>query len=489
MPAAPAFDNSYAKLPAQFYHRQQAETVTAPALIRVNEALASELGLDPAWLTSDAGVAMLSGNALPDSADPIATVYAGYQFGSWNPQLGDGRALLIGEVMTTNGARYDVQLKGSGRTPYSRGGDGKSPLGPVLREYLISEAMAALKIPTSRSLAAVTTGETVYRDSALPGAILTRVASSHIRIGTVQFFAAKQDNEALKLLCQHVIERHYPEAASADNPVLAMLESVIQKQAKLIAHWQLVGFIHGVMNTDNMLLCGETIDYGPCAFMERYDPATVFSSIDHGGRYAYGNQPSIAHWNLAGLAQAVLPLLDDDQDKAVELAQTATNEFPQRFLNAYQQGMTGKLGLADYREGDDALVKEFLELLVKERLDFTLSFRRLAELASNTDGPAKTLVDFGGALNSWLDKWHQRCEQDEQTADKRAAHMKAVNPLFIARNHRVEEAIAAANSGDFAPFHQLLSVVCQPFDDNPERLDYAKPATQEEAVCQTFCGT
>ncbi|MFT5605866.1 MAG: hypothetical protein ACI9G5_002839, partial [Paracoccaceae bacterium] len=366
-PQTPHFDNSYARLPAQFHHRQQAQSVPAPGFIRVNDALATELGIDPDWLNSEEGLAMLSGNAVPAGADPIATAYAGYQFGSWNPQLGDGRALLIGEVLSPKGQRFDVQLKGSGRTPYSRGGDGKSPLGPVLREYLISEAMAALHIATSRSLAAVTTGETVYRDSALPGAILTRVAGSHIRVGTVQFFAAKQDREALSLLCQHVIERHFPDAATAENPVLAMLEAIIQKQAELIAQWQLVGFIHGVMNTDNMLLCGETIDYGPCAFMDRYDAATVFSSIDRGGRYAYGNQPSIAHWNLAGLAQAVLPLLDEDEDKAVQLAQTAVNAFPDRFLSAYQAGMAAKLGLAEYRDGDDALVKDLLELMAKEQ--------------------------------------------------------------------------------------------------------------------------
>ncbi len=489
-PLAPKFDNSYARLPAQFHHRQQAEPVPAPAFIRVNDELASELGIDPDWLKSDEGLAMLCGNAVPDSADPIATAYAGYQFGSWNPQLGDGRALLIGEVISPQGQRFDVQLKGSGRTPYSRGGDGKSPLGPVLREYLISEAMASLNIPSSRSLAAVTTGETVYRDSALPGAILTRVASSHIRVGTMQFFAAKRDNEALGLLCQHVIERHYPDAAKAENPVLAMLEAIIQKQAGLIAQWQLVGFIHGVMNTDNMLLCGETIDYGPCAFMDSYDPATVFSSIDHGGRYAYGNQPGIAHWNLAGLAQAVLPLLDDDEEKAVGLAQAAVNTFPNRFLNAYQTGMARKLGLADYREDDDDLVQDLLELMVREKLDFTQSFLRLSELASpSNDTRDLPIPELPASFKDWLQRWQQRLDQDNQDKSGRTAMMRSANPVFIPRNHRVEAAIQGAVAhNNFGEFNQLLNVLTRPFEYRSEFEDYLHPAENLQGY-QTFCGT
>jgi uncharacterized protein YdiU (UPF0061 family) len=489
-PQTPHFDNSYARLPAQFHHRQQAQSVPAPGFIRVNDALATELGIDPDWLNSEEGLAMLSGNAVPAGADPIATAYAGYQFGSWNPQLGDGRALLIGEVLSPKGQRFDVQLKGSGRTPYSRGGDGKSPLGPVLREYLISEAMAALHIATSRSLAAVTTGETVYRDSALPGAILTRVAGSHIRVGTVQFFAAKQDREALSLLCQHVIERHFPDAATAENPVLAMLEAIIQKQAELIAQWQLVGFIHGVMNTDNMLLCGETIDYGPCAFMDRYDAATVFSSIDRGGRYAYGNQPSIAHWNLAGLAQAVLPLLDEDEDKAVQLAQTAVNAFPDRFLSAYQAGMAAKLGLAEYRDGDDALVKDLLELMAKEQLDFTQSFLRLTELANaKADARHLPIPELPASFDEWLQCWQQRQQHDTLDFSERTAMMRAANPVFIPRNHRVEEAIhAAVTHNDFSLFNQLLDVLAQPFEYRPEFEDYLY-STENPQGYQTFCGT
>lgn len=488
MPNPPVFDNSYARLPERFFHRQGAEAVPDAKLIRVNEPLCKQLGIEASWLTSPAGLDMLSGQTFPDSADPLATVYAGFQFGNWNPQLGDGRALLVGEVVAPDNRRYDIQLKGSGRTPYSRGGDGKSPLGPVLREYIVSEAMHALGVPTSRALGAVTTGDTVYRDSALPGAILTRVASSHIRVGTVQFFASRKDTEALQLLCDHVIERHYPEAAEHANPVQAMLGAVIEAQAQLIARWQGLGFIHGVMNTDNMLLCGETIDYGPCAFMESYDPATVFSSIDHGGRYAFGNQPQIAHWNLAGLAQALLPVLHKDDDEAVKLAQAEINTFPERFVAAYRQVIANKLGLAEYRDSDDELHQDFLALLKQEQADFTLAFRRLAE---RTDGGelVKGLWDFSAAFASWLERWDQRIAQDTQSAEARSAQMRHANPLFIARNHRVEEAINAAYAGDFAPFNQLLDVIWQPLKDNKAWLDYARPAAPEQAVCQTFCGT
>lgn len=488
MPNPPVFDNSYGRLPERFYHRQGAANVPDAKLIRINKALCQQLGIDARWLASPAGVDMLSGRAFPPSADPLATVYAGFQFGSWNPQLGDGRALLIGEVVAPDGHRYDIQLKGSGRTPYSRGGDGKSPLGPVLREYIVSEAMHALEVPTSRALGAVTTGDTVYRDSALPGAILTRVASSHIRVGTAQFFASRKDTEALQLLCDHVIERHYPETAQHDNPVQAMLGAVIDAQAQLIARWQGLGFIHGVMNTDNILLCGETIDYGPCAFMESYDPATVFSSIDHGGRYAYGNQPQIAHWNLAGLAQALLPVLHNDEDEAVKLAQAEINTFPERFVAAYQKVLAKKLGLAEYREDDDGLLQDFLALLKQEQADFTLAFRRLTERAGGGER-VKTLWDFSPAFAAWLKRWDQRIKEDPQSPESRCTQMQHANPLFIARNHRVEEAIRAAYQGDFAPFNQLLEVIAQPFDDNEAWLEYARPATPEEAVCQTFCGT
>ncbi|MBB3048483.1 uncharacterized protein YdiU (UPF0061 family) [Litorivivens lipolytica] len=488
MSKAPAFQNLYTTLPDHFFHRQGADTVPAPELIAVNDELAKFLEIDAEWLRSAAGLDMLSGKAFPDSADPIATVYAGFQFGNWNPQLGDGRALLIGEVIAQNQQRYDVQLKGSGRTPYSRGGDGKSPLGPVLREYLLSEAMHTLGVPTTRALAAVTTGEEVYRDSALPGAILTRVASSHIRVGTVQFFASRKDTDGLRALCDHVIERHYPDCRESDNPTQALLRNIIERQAKLIAKWQGLGFIHGVMNTDNMLLCGETVDYGPCAFMEAFDPATVFSSIDHGGRYAYGNQPHIGHWNLAGLAQALLPLLHDDEDEAVKIAQAEINSYPDLHVAAYQHVLTRKLGLSDYRDEDDALVTDLLELLKTERADFTLAFRRLYERAAGTSS-VKTLWDFSPAFDSWLARWQTRFADSTQPESERIETMRTSNPLFIPRNHRVEEAIQAGNQGDFSVFHTLREVLREPFTDNPDNLDYARPAAPQEVVKQTFCGT
>ena len=387
MPRSPQFDNSYRQLPERFFSALSPTAVSQPELIRANPALAAILGIDMEWLVSREGVEALAGNRVPEGAEPIATVYAGQQFGNWVPQLGDGRAILLGEVIGRDGVRYDVQLKGSGRTPYSRGGDGRAPLGPVLREYLVSEAMAALGVATTRSLAAVTTGERVYREGALPGAVLTRVAQSHIRIGTFQYFYSKKDTEALRLLARHVIERHYPEAADADNPVRALLDEVVSAQARLVAKWQLLGFIHGVMNTDNMLLSGETIDYGPCAFMDAFNPGQVFSSIDRQGRYAYANQPGIAHWNLANLAQALLPVLDVDGEKALLMAQESVDAFPDHYQAAYRNGMARKLGLAKWREDDAALASDLLATMAAEQADFTLSFRRLADLADAGSGP------------------------------------------------------------------------------------------------------
>ncbi len=494
MPSEPTlpFDNSYERLPEHFYTRQPPEPVPAPELIRLNRELATALGLNANWLASEAGINMLAGNHVPEGASSIATVYAGHQFGNWNPQLGDGRALLLGEVVGSDGIRYDIQLKGSGRTPYSRGGDGKSPLGPVLREYIVSEAMAALGVPTTRALAAVSSGEQVVRDRLLPGAILTRVAQSHIRIGTVQFFASRGDVDALRALIDHVIDRHYPEAREADNPVRALLDGVIANQARLVARWQLLGFIHGVMNTDNMLLSGETIDYGPCAFMDRYHPGTVFSSIDHGGRYAYGNQPAIAHWNLAALAQALLPLLSDDQEQAVELAQKAVDAFPELFLSAYRAGMADKLGLESVREEDEALAQGLLTLMEQESLDFTLTFRRLAELAGEHE-PAtnvSALCPLPESLEPWLQRWRQRLASDTRTPEARQAAMLAANPVFIPRNHLVEEAIAAAqNEGDYAPFHALVERLSRPCDYHLDDIRYATPPQPEQVVTQTFCGT
>lgn len=486
-----AFDNSYAKLSDRFYSPQSPAQVPAPAWIACNTEQAKDMGIDPEWLASEAGLAMAAGNQLPAGAEPIATVYAGHQFGSYNPQLGDGRAVLLGEVIRPDGQRVDVQLKGAGRTPYSRGGDGKSPLGPVLREYLLSEAMYALGVPTTRALAAVSTGEPVYREQALPGAILTRVAKSHLRIGTFQFFAARQDHEALSQLVDYTINRHYPAAAQAAIPALALFESVVAAQAELIAQWQSLGFIHGVMNTDNMLLSGETIDYGPCAFMEAYHPGKVFSSIDSHGRYAFGNQPAIGQWNLAQLAQALLPLLDEDPNMAVEMAQQALNEYPDKFFAAYHQRMAAKLGISQWQEGDEQLYQDFLELLAEHQCDFTLAFRRLSELAEPTaEQPLAALLDFPPSFDGWLHRWQARLAEQPRSPAQTRRDMEAVNPVFIPRNHLVEQAIHAATwERDLSLFEQLLEVLGAPFGYRPEWQRYATPAGPDEQVRQTFCGT
>ncbi|WP_295875707.1 YdiU family protein [uncultured Zhongshania sp.] len=494
---SPIFDNSYAKQAERFFSPQAPTTVPAPALIRINTALAAELGIDPQWLASPEGIATMAGNHIPDGAEPIATVYAGHQFGGWNPQLGDGRAVLLGELIGKNGTRYDWQLKGSGRTPYSRGGDGKSPIGPVLREYILCEAMAALKVPTTRALGAVSSGELVFRDQALPGAVFSRVAQSHIRVGTMQFFASRRDTEALQELSDYLIQRHFPDAAQASNPVLAMLDEIIARQATLIAKWQSIGFIHGVMNTDNMLLCGETIDYGPCAFMDSYDPATVFSSIDHNGRYAYGNQPGIAHWNLAQLAQALLAILDNspdaNEDSAVALAQQALDAFPELFLKAYQDIIKDKLGLSRLTEQDDTLYQDLLKLMEAEKADFTLCFRRLAELADEgacINSSVRELFEFNDSFTPWLQQWRQRLTEDTQTAAERQAHMFKANPVFIPRNHLVQEAITAAErNNDLSVFNQLVDVLKTPHTFDPAKQRYALPPKPNERVLQTFCGT
>ena len=500
------FDNSYARLPPQFYSQQLPTPVSAPALIRVNHELARHLGIDPAWLESAAGVQIIAGNAIPTGADPIATVYAGHQFGGWNPQLGDGRAILLGELIGKDGLRYDLQLKGAGRTPYSRGGDGRAPLGPVLREYIVSEAMAALGVPTSRALAAVTSGDSVLREQGrLPGAVLARVAQSHIRIGTMQFFAAKQDNDALRALADHVIKRHYPEAQAADHPYQTLLELVVSKQANLIAQWQSLGFIHGVMNTDNMLLSGETIDYGPCAFMDSFHPETVYSYIDRGGRYAYRNQPAIAHWNLVQLAQAVLPILHADADRALASAQAAVNAFSDLFLAAYRQRMNEKLGLSEYVEEDEALLQDLLTLMSDHKTDFTLTFRRLADLSISLDAsdPAESgnsppgtsdavgeLFELPAAFAPWVQRWRERLAQQPGSAAERQASMYAVNPVFIPRNHLIEEVIVAAtDEHNLKPFHALVDRLAKPFNYVPEHARYAAPPRPEQIVERTFCGT
>lgn len=491
--AAIPFDNSYARLPERLFSHRAPTAVINPGPIRVNHELACLLGIDPAWLESPEGTSILAGNTLAPGSEPIATVYAGHQFGSYNPQLGDGRAILLGEVLGTDGVRYDIQLKGSGPTPYSRGGDGRAPLGAVLREYIVSEAMHTLGLPTTRALAAVSTGEKVTRESFLPGAVLTRVAQSHIRIGTFQFFAASKDTEALTLLTDYVLARHYPDALEAENRPLALLQRVVKAQAYLVAGWQLLGFIHGVMNTDNMLLSGETIDYGPCAFLDEYNPEKVYSSIDHGGRYAYRNQPGIAHWNLAALAQALLPILHTDQEQAVALAQTAVDTFPGEFLQAHSAGMARKLGLTSLSEEDATLAEELLQLMAEEKSDFTLAFRRLADHAAENasgDSTVAELFEFSDSFVPWLARWRKRLAEETASPEQRRADMYAANPVFIPRNHLVEEALrAATEAGDYSPFNTLVDVLAQPFSFKPELTRFATPPLPEQEVRQTFCGT
>ncbi|MGB8398890.1 protein adenylyltransferase SelO [Bradyrhizobium sp.] len=485
------FQNTYAALPDSFYARVAPTPVAAPRLIKLNRPLALHLGLDPDLLATPEGAEILAGARVPDGADPIAMAYAGHQFGHFVPQLGDGRAILLGEVIDTDGIRRDIQLKGSGPTPFSRRGDGRAALGPVLREYIVSEAMAALGIPTTRSLAAVVTGEHVMREAVLPGAVLTRVAASHIRVGTFQFFAARGDNDGVQKLADHVIARHDPHAANAERPYHALLEGVIARQADLVARWLSVGFIHGVMNTDNCSISGETIDYGPCAFMDHYDPATVFSSIDEMGRYAYANQPKIALWNLTRLAECLLPLFADDKDQAIEQAQIMLGGFAEKFTTAYQAGLRRKIGLFTARDGDEALVQGLLDAMAKSQADFTLTFRRLGDAARDSDNDSvRQLFADPTAFDEWAVRWRQRIADEPQSAAERHAAMRAVNPAFIPRNHRVEAVIEAAmNRDDFAPFEQLLAVLSRPFEDQPEFADYADPPKPEQRVLQTFCGT
>ena len=484
------FDNSYTRLPERFFARVPPTSVAAPRLIRLNQDLAVQLRLDPDRLSGPEGVELLSGNRVPDAADPIAMAYAGHQFGQFVPQLGDGRAILLGEVVDRNGIRRDIQLKGSGPTPFSRRGDGRAALGPVLREYLLSESMAALGLPTTRALAAVLTGEAVVRETMLPGAVLTRVASSHIRVGTFQFFAARQDVEGLRLLADYVIGRHYPQAAESERPYRALLDQVIAAQADLIARWLHIGFIHGVMNTDNMSIAGETIDYGPCAFMDAYNPATVFSSIDRQGRYAYGNQPRIGLWNLTRLAETLLPLLSDDEEKAVAEAGDALDAFAGRFEAAYHAGLRRKLGLMTEREEDMVLAGDLLKAMAENQADFTLTFRRLSSVSSTGDEAVRNLFINPLAYDAWATRWRERLSHEPQDEAGREASMRAVNPAFIPRNHRVEAVIrAAVDRDDFAPFEELLTVLSKPYEDQPSFAHYAEPPEPHERVHQTFCGT
>ncbi len=487
-----AFDNTYARLPDRFYARVAATKVGAPRVVKINRPLADLLGVDAEWLASLAGVEILAGNVAPDGAEPIALAYAGHQFGSFVPQLGDGRAILLGEVIGKDGRRRDVQLKGAGRTPFSRGGDGRAALGPVLREYIVSEAMAALGIPTTRALAAVATGEPVFRDEALPGAVLVRVAASHIRVGTFQFFAARHDWEALRALTSHALARHYADSVGTGNDGLALLERVADAQANLVAQWLGVGFVHGVMNTDNTAVSGETIDYGPCAFLDEYDPDRAFSSIDHAGRYAFANQPRIALWNLARLAEALLPLISDDVNEAARMATERLDRFAARFESAYLRVMRAKLGLALEERGDLTLFADLLALLAEQRVDYTLFFRRLCAVAgdSSLEPELTSIGKEPDAFRSWVGAWRLRLAREMAAPDVRALAMRRANPAFIPRNHRVEEAIeAAVRRDDLEPFETLVDVLQRPYDDQPDSAHLATPPGPEQHAYKTFCGT
>jgi uncharacterized protein YdiU (UPF0061 family) len=489
------FANTYARLPERFHARVNPVKVTAPALIKINRELATELGLDPDALGTPQGAEIFAGNRIAEGSEPLAIAYAGHQFGHFVPQLGDGRANLLGEVVARDGQRYDIQLKGSGPTPFSRRGDGRAALGPVLREYILSEAMYALGVPTTRALAAVTTGEEVFREGAIPGAIFTRVAASHIRVGTFQYFAAREDTEALRILADYAIARHCPEAAKSGRPYRTFLYGVVSRQAHLVAQWMCLGFVHGVMNTDNTSISGETIDYGPCAFMEAYDPDMVFSSIDQNGRYAYSNQPHAIHWNLTRLAESLLPLLEEESgDKETGLASAIDSlaTFAPQYDAALAAGFQRKLGLLQPRDTDEALIQDLLTRMAANHADFTLTFRRLCEAAASPAGDAGVRILFADptAYDAWAIQWHRRIDQESTTPEARAAAMRSVNPALIPRNHRVEAVIqAAVNRNDFQPFEELLDVVSRPYEDRPEFDRYTTPARPEERVTQTFCGT
>lgn len=537
-PAALEFERTFARDVPELSTPWRAAEAPAPRLLALNDAVAADLGLDPDALRSDAGIGLLIGRDLPDGVQPVAQAYAGHQFGNYSPRLGDGRALLLGEVIDGHGRRRDLHLKGSGRTPYARGGDGKAAVGPMLREFVIAEAMHALGIPTTRALAVVATGEDVMRETVLPGAVLARVAASHLRVGTFQYASALDDPTVLRRLADHAIARHHPAAADADRPYLALYDAVVGAQADLIARWMLVGFIHGVMNTDNMTISGETIDYGPCAFMDAFDPATVFSSIDHGGRYAYGNQPAIAQWNLARLAEAMLPLFADDTEAAVDAATGVLSTFPERYSHHWVRGLRAKLGLGDVAavESDSALIDDWFALLHQQQVDFTAAMRGLSGVLRSTAGagmvsgrgPAASISGNGtplrpdpspegtghgradpapgasravgpagprgrfrdpAAFDAWADRWLGRLSAAGVDLDATADAMDAVNPVYVPRNHLVEEALAAATAGDLDPFERLVRVVRSPFVERDGFERFAEPAPPSAERYRTFCGT
>ena len=480
--AAVNLDSRFARELPELALAWRAEEAPDPRLVVLNEPLAEELGLDPAWLRSEDGTRLLLGAAVPDGATPVAQAYAGHQFGGWSPRLGDGRALLLGELTTPDGRLRDLHLKGSGRTPFARGGDGRAVLGPMLREYVVSEAMHALGIPTTRSLAVVATGRGVRRETVQPGAVLARTASSHLRVGSFQYAAATGDADLLRRLADHAIARHHPAAAEAANPYLALLEAVVRVQASLVAEWMLVGFVHGVMNSDNMTVSGETIDYGPCAFMEAFDPATVYSSIDTTGRYAYGNQPVLAEWDLARLAEALLPLVDEDQDAAVATAVESLGAFRREYNAAWLAGSAAKLGLSEVgTEVLQSLVDDLLALMQSGHVDHTSFWRRLGSAARGDAEPARELFLELPAFDAWTSRWRD-LRPDADLMDR-------VNPAYVPRNHLVEEALSAATAGNLGPLHGLLDAVTDPFTERPGLERYAEPAPVDFGAYRTFCGT
>jgi len=487
------FNNTYVTLGKDFYVRTTPVPVANPALIVFNSDLGGALGLAETCLNSPEGTAILAGNRVPAGAEPLAMAYAGHQFGHFVPQLGDGRAILLGQIVAPDGCHHDIHLKGTGRTDWSRGGDGRAALGPVLREYLVSEAMARLGVPTTRALAAVTTGEQVARQELLPGGVITRTASSFVRVGTFEFFASRNNPDAVTRLADYVIAHHYPDCLDESNPYLALLKAVIQRQAALIAQWMQFGFIHGVMNTDNMSIAGETIDYGPCAFMDHYAHDKVYSSIDRHGRYAYNNQPSIGLWNLTRLAESLLPLLADEPDVAVEAAQAALSEFAGLYARHWLDGMRGKTGLQTRDDDDSALINELFELMAANRADFTLTFHYLSTLRVDSpeqDGHMRALFRDPEAFDRWVRLWRLRLRREDSIDAARQARMQAVNPVYIPRNHRIEAAIRAAEDhDDFSVFHDLHALLNEPYRRQPEKDAYLLPPEPHEVVQQTFCGT
>lgn len=484
------FDNTFAIQMQGFYAAWKGDEAPAPRILRLNRELAERLELDADALNSDEGAAIFAGSKSPEGAIPLAMAYAGHQFSVFSPQLGDGRALLLGELLDRDGNRFDLHLKGSGPTPFSRGGDGKAVLGPVLREYLMGEAMQRLGIPTSRALAAVATGESVWRDASKPGAVLARIAASHLRVGTFQFFAVREDHKKLRKLADYTISRHFPEAKETDNPYLEFLRHACERQAKLVAQWVLVGFVHGVMNTDNMAISGETIDYGPCAFMDQYDPQTVFSSIDRHGRYAYGNQPTIAQWNLTRFAETLLELIDPDEKTAIAKATEIIQAFPVQYQMAWHSGVRQKLGLAKELDDDLQLANDLHTAMQGQEVDFTNLFRALGDVVRGDTEPARKLFNAPEAgFDDWLKQYQARSQQEDLSPEARATAMDAINPLYIPRNHKVEAALQAAETSDMKPFDKLMDVLDQPFTMRADLDEYAKPAPESFGHYTTFCGT